>query len=211
MPSGATTTSIVVSPAATTTYTVQVTDANGCTDTTSTNVIVIPMPVALFTSSLDSCARCIQVADKSVNAISWLWNFGDSATSASQHSSHCYSDTGTYIVSLIAYSAQGTCRDTFASSVHFMNTDETKMITPNVFTPNGDGMNEVFAIPGLDKCEPYSIKIYDRWGNLIFATEKTGLGWDGRTTTGINAQAGVYYYTLTNSLTTKKGFVTLLR
>ena len=49
------------------------------------------------------------------------------------------------------------------------------MTVPNVFSPNKDGINDVFSIVGLDKCESYSIKIYNRWGVLIFETGQPAL------------------------------------
>ena len=85
------------------------------------------------------------------------------------------------------------------------------IVIPNVFSPNGDGVNDVFSISGLDKCSSYSLKIYNRWGIPIFETAETGFVWDGRTSAGVNAEEGTYFYILTNNTATRKGFVTLLR
>jgi gliding motility-associated-like protein len=69
----------------------------------------------------------------------------------------------------------------------------------------------VFRISGLDKCSSYSIKIYNRWGSLIFETEKPDFVWDGITSAGTKAQEGTYYYVLKNSTVSKTGFISLLR
>lgn len=83
---------------------------------------------------------------------------------------------------------------------------------PNVFTPNGDGVNDVFEIKGLDESKSYNLKIFNRWGQLMFETfyPQTTF-WAGRTTSGILVPEGVYYYILTGENTTvSKGFVTVL-
>lgn len=207
---GATSNIISVTPTVTTTYSVIVSDSCGA-DTASMVVTVIPNPVAKFISNLDSCMYCGKFFDQSSNAFAWAWSFGDTTTSALQNPDHCYKDTGTYFVSLITSSTNGMCRDSSKTKVHFSNTDETKVVVSNVFSPNGDGINDIFSIPGLDKCEPYTIKIYDRWGLLMFETTAAGNTWDGTTSSGTKAEAGTYYYILSNNKTSRKGFVTLLR
>ena len=201
---------ITVTPTVTTTYSVIVSDSCG-SDAASTTVTVITNPVANFSLNQDLCMYCVKLTDQSINTFLWKWSFGDTATSIVQNPSHCYTDTGTYFISLVSSTPMEMCRDTFKTSVHFYNADETKIIIPNVFTPNGDGNNDVFIISGSDNCSHYKIQIFDRWGMLVFESEQTGFVWDGRTDAGIVCEEGTYYYVLSNNTTTKKGFVTLLR
>ena len=63
---------------------------------------------------------------------------------------------------------------------------------PNVFTPNGDGLNDLFTFKGRFISEG-SILIYNRWGELIFETDDISTGWDGRTL-GKEAIMGTYIY-----------------
>jgi gliding motility-associated-like protein len=51
---------------------------------------------------------------------------------------------------------------------------------PNSFTPNGDGINEVFRIPPGSAFQLYEFSIFDRWGNKVFATRDITKGWDGK-------------------------------
>ena len=83
---------------------------------------------------------------------------------------------------------------------------------PNVFTPNGDSINDVFKIATPNKCITYTIKIYDRWGVLMFENG-SGISWDGKTNKGLPVPAGTYYFILidSNGTTVKTGFLTLLR
>ena len=76
---------------------------------------------------------------------------------------------------------------------------------PNVFTPNGDQLNETFKIENLP---PNSLlTVYSRWGNVVYSNTNYANNWDGE----MNSD-GVYYYILQlPSGETKKGTVTILR
>ena len=66
---------------------------------------------------------------------------------------------------------------------------------PNVFTPNGDGMNDYFRPNSYSFVERVDMKIYNRWGNLVFRTEDPDINWDGKQmNTDRLVSPGVYYY-----------------
>ncbi len=86
---------------------------------------------------------------------------------------------------------------------------------PNAFTPNGDGKNDVFRIPPLNKNHLVQLIVYNRWGQMVFATTDFAKGWDG-VFKGQPQPAGTYVYSLTmTDLTGKqlnqKGTVILIR
>jgi len=66
-----------------------------------------------------------------------------------------------------------------------------ELIIPNVFTPDGDGVNETFVIRGLDKFVETNITIFNRWNNVVYQSKDYQSNWDGR---GLND--GVYFYVL---------------
>lgn len=66
---------------------------------------------------------------------------------------------------------------------------------PDVFTPNDDAVNDVFTISGGCVDGGYLLRVYDRWGQLLFETTDAAQGWDGKTG-GMPCVAGVYFYTL---------------
>ena len=112
----------IVTPAASTTYSVGVTDVNGCTDTASVFVRVNPIPVALFSASVQSgCSPvCVNFSDNStVSAPSvisiWNWDFGDGNLSTTNNPSHCYVTPGTYNVSLQVTTSDG-CAATYTAN-----------------------------------------------------------------------------------------------
>jgi gliding motility-associated-like protein len=78
----------------------------------------------------------------------------------------------------------------------YSNTDCTPIISaiysPNAFSPNGDGANDVFNLVGVYVGD-YSLLIYDRWGNEIYTTNSTKTGWDG-TNNGKSCPEGVYVF-----------------
>jgi len=84
-------------------------------------------------------------------------------------------------------------------------------LIPNVFTPNADGVNDLFYIPGICPNEKFLLHIYDRWGTLLFSTSLRNNAWDGRTNAGVDASAGVYYFTVHVNEKIYKGNVHLLR
>lgn len=159
-------------------------------------VTVYPMPVANFSAS----PQVTTLNDPNVNfdntsssASSWLWDFGDGNNSILQNpSTHTYSDTGTYNVSLIAGTDFG-CTDTSYSTV-IIEPDFT-MYIPNAFTPNDNDINETF-IPKCSFVDDFQMKIFDRWGNLVFETNDINVGWNGKTKKGTDAMPDVYVYSI---------------
>ncbi len=75
---------------------------------------------------------------------------------------------------------------------------------PNAFTPNGDGLNDIFRIPRQSRTGIRQFSIYNRWGRLIFQTTNPLSGWDGKIN-GQHAPAGVYTY-LIKGENEKSGF-----
>lgn len=113
LPGGQTTSSITVSPAATTSYTVIASNSFGCTGTSMVTVSVTQLPVAGFTSTVNGST--VSFTNTSQNSTSWNWNFGDAGTSTAQHPVHTYATPGSYTVTLIASNACGS--DTFTTVI----------------------------------------------------------------------------------------------
>ncbi len=96
-------------------------------------------------------------------------------------------------------------------------TAKDSIALPNVFTPNYDGVNDVFR-PVVSFEQPYffyHMIIYDRYGLLVFESDRLNLSWDGRTTAGEPCSQGTYFCTLRCKLNDEdielKGFVYLSR
>lgn len=80
---------------------------------------------------------------------------------------------------------------------------------PNIFTPNNDSINDVLHFRLCE--EAIRTSIYNRWGNLIFETNKQNPHWNGRTTSGQSCVDGTYYYIIETKEKIYNGFVQLVR
>ncbi|MDB4835290.1 gliding motility-associated C-terminal domain-containing protein, partial [Cyclobacteriaceae bacterium] len=67
---------------------------------------------------------------------------------------------------------------------------------PNAFTPNGDGVGDVWEVPGLDTYRNASVKIYNRWGQLVFSKTGSYSGDFDGTRNGKMLPVGTYYYVI---------------
>ena len=85
-----------------------------------------------------------------------------------------------------------------SSSYSFAQSSTEDPIVPNVFTPNNDGVNDVFKVSNLEGS--WEMMIFDRWGSLVYATQQAqGASWNGVNLQGIEADTGVYFFTLKDS------------
>jgi len=216
----------IADPVLTTIYTVTVTDANGCTNDTSTTIYVGTEPtaaIAPWTPTLSCDGYVIPLGTNgSSNAVSYYWNFGDGTNSTEQNPIHAYSFNGTYVITLVVFNPP--CRDSMDTTINVGDMSGFINVLPaNVFTPNGDNMNDCFhpaitpnnanitpdIIDTLTGC--ITLEVYDRWGIKMFESSDTKKCWDGKTKNGQQANDGTYYYIATFGELNLRGFVTLLR
>lgn len=191
--------SLTVHPMTNTTYTVLGSDANGCTGSAQTSVLVSPIPVASYIARpaiASTFDPVIQFFDYSIgNPIWWYWELGDGSTYSTNEFTHTFpADTaGEYTVMLVVMNSFG-CVDTVFGSV-LIKPDYTLYI-PSAFTPNDDGINDYYHISGLNLTdEDFEFLIYDRWGHIVFQSSVPSKEWDG-TVNGKYAPTGTYTYRL---------------
>lgn len=113
-----------------------------------------------------------------------FWDFGDGSTSEAQNPDHPYPTSGIYSVSLTVTDVNG-CQSTATQEV-VVSFD---FRIPQGFSPNGDGINDIFEIQGLEAFPETALKIFNRWGNVVFETNRYNNDWDGR-----NVPDGTYFY-----------------
>jgi len=88
------------------------------------------------------------------------------------------------------------CAGADSVTVYFSKVGDQKLFMPNAFTPNGDGLNDVFKPTFIGPSNSYDFRIYNRWGQLIFKTTTPGVGWDGRYN-GIIQRSDTYVFYIT--------------
>ncbi len=177
-------------------YSLTVTDANGCTASSSNSVATSWSVNASFTVSdtMGVYPFTVNFTNTSSGASIYYWDFADGNTSTLENPTHTFADSGLYHVMLIVNSGNPyDCADTF---YYYIDVIVPSMITvPNVFTPNGDTKNDEFRIDSKGIGQ-FSCQIYNRWGKKIYDWDDITKGWDGKTKGGQNADDGVYYYIL---------------
>jgi gliding motility-associated-like protein len=86
---------------------------------------------------------------------------------------------------------------------------DVTLIIPNVLTPDGDGINDLFTIQ-YNGNETYDLTIMNRWGSAVFTSNTPVNAWNGKVN-NVPANEGVYYYTLKIGAEEYHGFLTLVR
>lgn len=185
----------------------------GCKDSVSKTIRVAAKPVASFTHTPKPAVvnDSVLFTYTGTTATAYLWNFGDAQTSTLQNPIHQYLTGKMYPVLLWVTTVDG-CTDSVLVDVEVL--DDEALFIPNVFTPNGDSINDRFVIShkGISN---YEIVIYNRWGTLVYTSKNPDDAWDGT----FEKQAcpeSVYVYLLTYTgqsgrTRTRNGTVTLIR
>jgi gliding motility-associated-like protein len=141
--------------------------------------------------------------------LNYLWTFPDGSESTDSLANFTFDEENIYTISLELTDDNG-CSDTIQKLVPISK----KLLVPNVFTPNGDQINDYFTVttPGDYS---YSFRIFSRAGLQVYYSDSPELSWDGRTIGGREAPEGVYFYVIesdeTPVATEISGFVHLFR
>lgn len=201
------------------TYTVTGTDANGCQNTDQVTVTVVPVPSAgMNTADPLSGYPGLSVSfdNTSQDATSYIWDFSDGAaiscTDINQDGEHTFNSPGTYNVILTA--SNGLCDDQITMTVIVLPYEPLVIHVPNVFTPDGDGLNDDFFID-VQNGASIEVIILNRWGNLIAELHDFTEKWDG-TQNGNDVNEGTYFFKYSISgkdgtIQAGQGFVELFR
>ena len=191
------------------TYTLTVTDANGCKGISIATITT--QPPALYACCSKTIFQGASTPITADSAVRYVWS-----PSTSLNCDTCQtviatpSVTTTYTVT--GTDANGCTTERIVTII--VDIQCADFTVPNVFTPNNDKRNDQLTIKA-ENMDTYSIIIYDRWGKEMFKTTDPTVYWNGLTEGGSEAADGVYYYLITSTCkgnTYKKdGFVQLIR
>ncbi len=199
-------------------HTIEITDYNGCVTDTSAS---IGMPVAGIAEVLPhdttmQLGETIQLFSSFTNYpasavayYNWTPSTGLSCVDCPNPVVNSYSHINSYTLT-ITYNKGCTTSD--SATVIVIGTPQ--VFIPNSFSPNDDGNNDLFLIYG-ENIKTVNLKVFNRWGELVFNSENLLAGWDGNYK-GQAQQPGVYVYEaqvtfLDNTQTLRTGSITLLR
>jgi gliding motility-associated-like protein len=197
-------------------YAVTVTDSKGCSVTGAVTLSDPPkFTIQLPAADTVKLGQQITLSPSYTNgnAVSWNWTPADYLSCATCQ----VTTTGpyyNYTYSVVAATDKG-CLDT--ATIFIWVSPEHTVFIPNVFTPNGDGLNDYFEVFGNKEAwKQFSASIYDRWGEKVYETDDMNFKWDG-IYKGKLLKPGVFVYTIKviylDNFSEKlfKGSVTLVR
>ena len=200
------------------TYTIRqyIFNNNSCNlvDSAVRTITVVNPPTAGFTfspnpSQENTPTRFTSTA--SADVVRWFWDFGDGDTSSQRNPLHQYTSAGSFNVCQVVTNSQG-CTDTLCIPVESIINIVNDL--PSAFTPNGDGVNDIFQVRGFGITK-MTLRVYNRQGLMVFESRSQNIGWDG-TYKGVPQPMDAYAWTLdveyfTGEKVRKKGDVTLIR
>lgn len=135
---------------------------------------------------------------------SYLWNTGSTSPTLFA------TEDGLYTLTV-----NDSCGNTFSDDI-LIDLCDCRLHVPTAFTPNGDGKNDSFIVHSYCGLVKYNVKIFSRWGQLVFETADPTKSWDG-THNGVPAPEGTYTISIqyeipkTRNSPDYSGTVTLLR
>ena len=178
-------------------YELVVIDSNNCSDSISLTIIDWNYHTTSINYTTNDLITNSIIYFEEINdgsSVNWFWDFGDSTTSTLTNPDHIFSYVGDYTICLIA-SNQYNCFDTACIDLEIL---PEPIVIPNVITPNNDMNNDLFYVQGIN--DRFSLKIMNRWGNVVYESSSYENNWDGRTNSGINLSDGTYFYVLLNTI-----------
>lgn len=158
--------------------------------------IIKPNPDYYLNDTLILASYYYYIADNSFEdslTYKYKWDFNTGVfIDSTQKLVYRFSKAGNFNIGMIINANYG-CVDTVYKSIDV--TDD--LIVPTVFTPNGDGVNDVFYIRTNGNTY-YTIEIYSRYGTIVYKYTAKEIYWDGRTSAGKEVEDGTYYYVISS-------------
>ena len=170
-----------------------VTDTNNCTDSDS---VTISPTYFYYAISADTTISLGATIDLTANMGSgYLWNTGDTTQTISISPISNSTYTATTLLANGCYEV---------GTINVIVNEELNIFVPNMFSPNGDGSNDVFLVYGFG-LEDINFRIFNRWGKEVWGTtdpmELLTVGWDGKSN-GEDQPTGTYVWTMTGTTIT---------
>jgi gliding motility-associated-like protein len=198
-----------VTTSETTLYKVEVTNQFACKDTASVQVNIVKLPVVDAGPNQVLIGNSVEQLNGSItgNYSNYFWTSVAPLSNANSlnPTAQILSDTKFYLTANSIKNC-GSVTDSVEVNVF------ADIYIPNVFTPNGDGINDTWNIPALKAFPNHALKLYNRFGQMIFTSKAGFITWDGKYKAELQP-TGTYTYVLDlkNGKPIFKGTVLLLR
>ncbi|MEO8087589.1 MAG: PKD domain-containing protein [Bacteroidota bacterium] len=182
----------------------------GCLDTILKDLNIVIETPADFQVYIDSCEGKAIFLNQSPLAVTYDWNFDDVAASTADNPSFSFPSNNSYMITLTVN--KGTlCAESMQVQIEYYVSEGEHVYLPNCFTPNDDGLNDIFLVENRVPCDNYSIDIFNRWGEMIFHSDDAlSEFWNGKYKNKMS-EDGVYVYILKGSHSRITGHIALIR
>jgi gliding motility-associated-like protein len=180
-------------------YEISVMDQNGCTNDTTIVIENIIQTVASFelSSQVVAVNETLTITNQSLSANNFVWSL-NGVNTITELTNLAFDTTGLYDIQLVAHQNDPSCADTFSLSVQVNN--ELLCEIPNVFSPNNDGINDLFTI-FVNQAVESKVNILNRNGTVLHQLKGqlaagNNLIWNGKVNEH-NVNEGTYFYKIT--------------
>jgi gliding motility-associated-like protein len=173
------------------------TNSSGCKDTATKNIVVYPLPTATLpaTMTIQNGFPQTITATYSPNVLNWQWSPVQGLSCSNCPTPDA--DPKFKTIYTVTYTDNNGCQNSGSVTV-FVLCKNANLFMPNTFSPNGDGSNDVFYPRGKGLDRVKSLRIFNRWGEVVFEKKdfpinNPAYGWDG-SYKGKKPQADVYIF-----------------
>lgn len=149
----------------------------------------------------------VELEEQGGEAVDWIWTVPEGDRFGGSRLEHRFQAPGTYFFELAGVDVNGCWSDTVVGPFVVL---AGEVDIPNVFSPNADGINDLF-LPEIRGEGTYLLQVRDRWGKMIFETRNKMEGWRGTTLEGNEVPVGAYYYFLKLGEKEYAGTINLIR
>ena len=190
---GDTTASITVTAAGI--YNVTVSDGCGTADA-QVEVVIEELQITAIADPPSGTAplTVFFTASASAPVAGWSWDFGQGPQPGPDAQSYLFPAPGSYPVVVSATGTNG-CTGSLTLVVEVLPDGPSSVIVPNIFSPNGDGVNDLFTVISTGLAE-LDMAIFNRWGQQVATLDRPDRAWTGRTFAAEMVPDGTYFYVL---------------
>ena len=165
----------------------------GCTNTSLPQEIKISdIPQVNFYSNNNPTTLLdaeIKFFNQSEDISTLMWDFNNGIVSYEENPIITFTDTGKYNINLMVKNDYG-CENNLTKTITIK--PDISVFIPNSFSPNNDGVNDIFNVKASG-IEMFNMKVFDRWGKIIFESNNIDDGWNGDIT-NYSDQSNIYIY-----------------
>lgn len=177
---------------------------SSCDSLIDVSVIVEPLMLE-FTYEIEGLD--VEFMNSSFNGTSYKWSFGDGNESVAINPNNSYPSEGVFPVKLIGTNSIG-CTDSITKQIDIQLKDQYSLFVPNVFSPNGDRVNDNFKVVYNGDFD-FEIHIFNRWGEEVFNSDDLDFEWNGKINGQVASQTRFYYFIKGDFK--REGYITLIQ